>query len=323
MDKRKIANHNWICRTLTGTIALEESSMPLKQRNFLKLLSKPVVVSKLYKTLKDKYPNDYSTTNDFVEIMDFTHKKLWIDKVEEPQLIDNNKKEDISVDKTFDDSKESISLPEEIMNLSRKAQSSYNSEESIIYSLEIEKPQEKSNEQEKLKSWFEEQDVDYNNQQDVEFVPDQKEKELILKLGLGSINNMDDDSLEIPEEDPFFLHKEQDQNIPRTQAANQILNILDTFDGYDDEEDHIKSENMENEKEFIVEEKVVEKTEITEVSTVKSTVEDREIKRQERLSKRNVSTSKTSTTTVSEKKSKKEGGIFGSIKDGFKKIIGK
>lgn len=325
MDKNRISNHNWICRTLTGTIALEETSMTLKQRNFLRQLSKPVRVSDLYKILKEKYPNDYSRTSDFVEIVDFTNKKIWIEKVEKPQLLEESDSKKDDSEHSLEDSRDSSSLPEELLNLSRKAQSGY-SEESNVFAVEFEDPEEK----EDIKKWFNEAD-EYEEQQ-VEFIHDEQTKDLILKLGLGSVNSNNMDEFEIPEDNPFIS---KGSNVSKTEAAEQVLNFLDQFDEKDlednisDEEDSEKEifynqeENINqifNQEKEIVEDKeniheVEQKKEEDNVREISSV--DRESKRQERLSKRN------NLPPIKKNEPKKEQGILGSLKNGIKKIIGK
>lgn len=325
MDKNRISNHNWICRTLTGTIALEETSMTLKQRNFLRQLSKPVRVSDLYKILKEKYPNDYSRTSDFVEIVDFTNKKIWIEKVEKPQLLEESDSKKDDSEHSLEDSRDSSSLPEELLNLSRKAQSGY-SEESNVFAIEFEDPEEK----EDIKKWFNEAD-EYEEQQ-VEFIHDEQTKDLILKLGLGSVNSNNMDEFEIPEDNPFIS---KGSNVSKTEAAEQVLNFLDQFDEKDlednisDEEDSEKEifynqeENINqifNQEKEIVEDKeniheVEQKKEEDNVREISSV--DRESKRQERLSKRN------NLPPIKKNEPKKEQGILGSLKNGIKKIIGK
>lgn len=332
MDKNRISNHNWICRTLAGTIALEEIPMPLKQRNFLKHLAKPVRVSDVYKILKEKYPNDYSKTSDFVQLISLTNKKLWIEKVEKPQDLDDSEIKTDDSENSFDDSRDSSSLPEELLTLSRKAQSGY-SEESNVFAIEFEDPKEK----EDIKKWFDEED-EYEVPE-VEFVPDEQTKDLILKLGLGSLNENNIDELEIPEEDPF---NNKDVYLPKTEAANQVLQALEQFkvDEFENEdlnsdESTIINENSTHNEESInyifnqtkesdEDNKVIEDNEdenkepaipvnnIKEISSV-----DREMKRQERLSKRNPSSS------PKKNDSKKEQGLLGSLKNGIKKIIGK
>lgn len=325
MDKNRISNHNWICRTLTGTIALEETSMTLKQRNFLRQLSKPVRVSDLYKILKEKYPNDYSRTSDFVEIVNFTNKKIWIEKVEKPQLLEESDSKKDDSEHSLEDSRDSSSLPEELLNLSRKAQSGY-SEESNVFAVEFEDPEEK----EDIKKWFNEAD-EYEEQQ-VEFIHDEQTKDLILKLGLGSVNSNNMDEFEIPEDNPFIS---KGGNVSKTEAAEQVLNFLDQFDEKDlednisDEEDSEKEifynqeENINqifNQEKEIVEDKeniheVEQKKEEDNVREILSV--DRESKRQERLSKRN------NLPPIKKNEPKKEQGILGSLKNGIKKIIGK
>lgn len=328
MDKNRISNHNWICRTLAGTIALEEIPMPLKQRNFLKHLAKPVRVSDVYKILKEKYPNDYSKTSDFVQLISLTNKKLWIEKVEKPQTLDDNDTRKDYPENSFDDSRDSSSLPEELLTLSRKAQSGY-SEESNVFSIEFEDPEEK----EDIKKWFDEEE-EYDVPP-VEFVPDEQTKELILKLGLGSLNENNIDELEIPEEDPFT---KKGNYAPKTEAANKVLEVLENFkveeiiEEEDEEDDvdvkvakedtshteqsinHIFNQELPEDGSFNNQEEAVEKADnIKEISTL-----DRESKRQERLSRR-----ANNSTAGKKSESKKEQGIFGSLKNGIKKIIGK
>lgn len=300
MDKNRISNHNWICRTLTGTIALEATPMPLKQRNFLKQLSKPARVSELYKILKDKYPNDYNKTSDFVEIVDFTNKKIWIEKVEQPQIVAENEK-DNSEDISIDDSRDAPSLPEDILNLSRKAQSGY-SEESEVFSVEFENKQDKP---EEIQKWIDEE-AEYEEQV-VEFIPDQKTKDLILKLGLGTVEENDVNDLELPEEDPFSY---KPMNIPQTEAAVQVLQYLDQFEGTDENSNEIevKDDDIVKEKENIIE--------IENNTSVVLTTQEKENKRLERLNKRTINPIKTNNN-------KKQKGILGSLKNSFKKIIGK
>lgn len=316
MDKNRISNNNWICRTLTGTIALEETSMTFKQRNFLKQLSKPVRVSELYKILKEKYPNDYSRTSDFVEIVNFTNKKIWIEKVEKPQLLDGSDSKKDDSENSLEDSRDSSSLPEELLSLSRKAQSGY-SEESNVFAVEFEDSQEK----EDIKKWFDEED-DYEEPQ-VEFIHDEKTKDLILKLGLGEVDTSNLDEFEIPEENPFI---NKGNNINKTEAAEQVLNFLDQFNDQDLDAESLPEEikqdtsNQEEninhifnqEKDNSVEDVIKKDDNIREISSI-----DRENKRQERLNKR------TPASTVNKSESKKEQGIFGSLKNGIKKIIGK
>lgn len=321
MDKNRISNNNWICRTLTGTIALEETPMPLKQRNFLKQLAKPARVSELYKILKEKYPNDYSKTSDFVEIVNFTNKKIWIEKVEKPQLLEDPDSKKNNSENILEDSKDSSSLPEELLSLSRKAQSGY-SEESNVFAVEFEDPTEK----EDIKKWFDEED-DYEEPQ-VEFIPDEQTKDLILKLGLGSVDVNNIDEFEIPEDNPF-IHK--GSNVNKTEAAEQVLHFLDQFNDKDlkddisdedeikkdlEEDSYIKEENINRvfnqDQENSLEENIQKKDDnVREISSI-----DRENKRQERMNKR---------TPIPTKKneSKKDQGIFGSLKNSIKKIIGK
>jgi len=318
MDKNRISNNNWICRTLTGTIALEETSMTLKQRNFLKQLSKPVRVSELYKILKEKYPNDYSRTSDFVEIVNFTNKKIWIEKVEKPQLLDSSDSKKDDSEHSLEDSRDSSSLPEDLLNLSRKAQSGY-SEESNVFAVEFEDTKEK----EDIKKWFDEED-DYDEPQ-VEFIHDEKTKDLILKLGLGSIDSTNIDEFDIPEENPFIT---KSSNVNKTEAAEQVLQFLDQFNDHNLEDNEEASnedinnstynqeENIDHifnqEKEVNIEEKAPKDDNVREISSA-----ERENKRQERLNKRST------IPAASKNDSKKEQGIFGSLKNGIKRIIGK
>lgn len=318
MDKNRISNNNWICRTLTGTIALEETSMTLKQRNFLKQLSKPVRVSELYKILKEKYPNDYSRTSDFVEIVNFTNKKIWIEKVEKPQLLDSSDSKKDDSEHSLEDSRDSSSLPEDLLNLSRKAQSGY-SEESNVFAVEFEDTKEK----EDIKKWFDEED-DYDEPQ-VEFIHDEKTKDLILKLGLGSIDSNNIDEFDLPEENPFIA---KNSNVNKTEAAEQVLQILDQFNDHNlEDNEEASNEEINNntynqeenidyifnqEKEVNVEEKAPKDDNVREISSA-----ERENKRQERLNKRSTIPS------ANKNDSKKEKGIFGSLKNGIKRIIGK
>lgn len=320
MDKKTISNHSWICRTLNGTIALEEKSMPLKERYFLKSVAKPIRVSDLYIILKEKYSDDYRSTSDFIEMISIMNRKMWISRVEKPQVIENEKKKSSFSEEDTQYSRDSLSIPEEIMNLSRKAQNSL-SEDVNPYPVHFESDSGKngSNNLDALKDEID----DYDD--GVTFVPDEKTKELIMKLGLNNISEEDilndDDALALPEENPFY----QEASFPISQAAESMLKQLDAFQDFEyipeseevagvDKEEATKTSVDLPQVPVLVSFQPQEESESL-ISNESSAAKEREEKRQERISKR--------ASPPVKKAPVKSQGLFGSIKDGFKKIIGK
>jgi len=320
MDKKTISNHSWICRTLNGTIALEEKSMPLKERYFLKSVAKPIRVSDLYIILKEKYSDDYRSTSDFIEMVNIMNRKMWISRVEKPQVIENEKKTSSFSEEDTQYSRDSLSIPEEIMNLSRKAQNSL-SEDVNPYPMHFESDGNKdsSNNLDALRDEID----DYDD--GVAFVPDEKTKELIMKLGLNNISEEDilndDEALALPEENPFY----QEANFPMSKAAESMLKQLDAFQDieYVPSEDDVissgKTEAVDMSLELpqvpvLISTQQAEESQ-SAVSNESAIAKDREEKRQERMSKR--------ASQPVKKAPVKSPGLFGSIKDGFKKIIGK
>ena len=313
MEKKTISNHSWICRTLNGTIALEEKTMPLKDRYFLKSVAKPIRVSDLYIILKEKYADDYRLTSDFIEMINVMNKKMWISRVEKPQIIENDKKESETTEEDTQYSREGISIPEDVLNLSRKLQNSL-SEEVNPYPVHFEDSHNHdSNKIDALRDEIGDYDDD-----GVVFIPDEQTKALIMKLGLNTISDdVSDEALELPEENPFY----QETNVPITKAAESMLKQLDAFKDFE----YVPDDSVEpNETDETIESVTLPETPILvpvqskpEVDVVASneTVRDREEKRQERINKR--------ATTPVKKEPAKSSGLLGSLKDGFKKIIGK
>lgn len=313
MEKKTISNHSWICRTLNGTIALEEKTMPLKDRYFLKSVAKPIRVSDLYIILKEKYADDYRLTSDFIEMINVMNKKMWISRVEKPQIIENDKKENETTEEDTQYSREGISIPEDVLNLSRKLQNSL-SEEVNPYPVHFEDSHNHdSNKIDALRDEIDDYDDD-----GVVFIPDEQTKALIMKLGLNTISDdVSDEALELPEENPFY----QETNVPITKAAESMLKQLDAFKDFE----YVPDDSVEsNETHENIESGTLPETPIlfpvqskpeVEVVASNEAARDREEKRQERINKR--------ATAPVKKEPTKSSGLFGSLKDSFKKIIGK
>lgn len=313
MDKRTISNHSWICRTLNGTIALEEKTMPSKDRYFLKSVAKPIRVSDLYIILKEKYAEDYRLTSDFIDMINIMNKKLWISRVEKPQVIENDKKINDSTEEDTHYSRDSVSIPEDVMNLSRKLQNSL-SEDVNPYPVHFEN--NKHDDFDKLDILKDE--VDGYDDNGVVFIPDEQTKALIMKLGLNTVSDdVDDEALELPEENPFY----QEADVPITKAAESVLKQLDAFKDF--EYTHDDSTDS-NEMEEIAESATLPETPVLVPVSSQSNVDviashdaakEREEKRQERINKRTAQSPK--------KEPPKSAGLFGSLRDGLKKMIGK
>lgn len=207
MGKENIVNDYWICRTIMGTIALEEETS-LKTRNFLYQIVTPKKLSDVFRNLNETMPMEFYDLADFYNELNHCLGQFWVEKVDEPQ---------INTDPTI--SVEDIDIPDSwgifavTQSIKEKSKSGTDSDVSETLFDDFGNPKATAND---LKYWLEQEkqeQLENNDAKKVEFKTDKEE--IIFNYGItDGFGFKQSDNVEeipeLPEENPFF----KDGNIP-------------------------------------------------------------------------------------------------------------
>lgn len=241
MGKENIVNDYWICRTIMGTIALEEETS-IKTRTFLYQVVSPKKLSDVFRTLNETLPRDFYDLADFYNELNHCMSQLWIEKVDEPQVNNN-----LSVDLEDIDLPDSWGMYAVTQSLKDKSKSGTDSDLSETLFDDFGNPKATVND---LKYWLEQEKQEQQEQNEnndnkkVEF----KSKNKNISFNYGIIESFTFEKVdgieeipELPEDNPFFREGNITTNlgnefeIPINDETKRMLEIFDEEDDFDSE----------------------------------------------------------------------------------------
>lgn len=271
MGKENIVNDYWICRTIMGTIVLEEE-ISNKTRNFLYQIVTPKKISEVFRVLNETMPMDFYDLADFYNELNNCMSQFWVEKVDEPQQVENEiNVEDIDIPDTWG-----------VFAVSRNMKDKSKSESEMSETMfdDFGNPRASASD---LKYWLEKEVQEQQEEKDfkkIEFKKENKELVFNYNVDAGFKNSDSQEGIpELPEENPFFRENTSDFTIgnefeiPINEEAKKLLDLFkgtsiedfkDEKANYQEDTTFFPSNSNNNLKEMVVPEVEIGETETIE-----------------------------------------------------------
>lgn len=247
MGKENIVNDYWICRTIMGTIALEEETS-IKTRTFLYQVVNPKKLSEVFRILNETMPRDFYDLADFYNELNNCVNQLWVEKVDEPQIGNNP-----SLDMDDIDLPDSWGMYAVTQSLKDKSKSGTDSDLSETLFDDFGNPKATVND---LKYWLEQEKQEQgDNIEDKKVEFKSPIENMSFNYGIAETFNFapadgTEEIPELPEDNPFFREGNITTNVGHEfeiPINDETKKMLQLFNEADDFNSNLQRENKKEE----------------------------------------------------------------------------